>query len=346
MATPPEEFSGRKEQTHMKAIVFEGIEQVAYREVPMPQVPEGWTLIRVSHAGICGSDMTIFHGMHPRAKAPLIMGHEFSGYVASHHPIYPEGTLVTVFPYLSCGVCERCQNGQFHVCQDLKLVGIDRDGGMAEYAAVPASAVYPVAPGVSAKLAAFTEPVGISTHVVRAGGYRPGDSVVVFGAGGIGMATALTLRQFGAQHVIVSEPNGARRSLAKDLGFDTLDPDQDLVRQIYDRTDGIGAQFVYDCAGVQPVIDILPDAVKINGRIVIVAGYKRPPAMNFQKGMFREFSIQFVRNCTRQDYTLAGELVGKDPGYEAILNCTLPLSDCALGFAGPAGARKVLFRAE
>lgn len=330
----------------MRAIVYEGIKRVAYKEVPVPELKEGWTLIRVSHAGICGSDMTIFSGKHPRAKVPLIMGHEFSGYIASEHPDIAQGTLVTVYPYLPCRACERCANGQFHVCKVLRLIGIDMDGGMAQYVQVPNDCIYTVPQGVPPMLAAFIEPVGISVHVARTGGYRSGDSAVVFGAGGIGLSTAITLRSFGAEHLMICEPNAARRELAQSLGFDVLDPEKDVVRQIYDRTDGDGAQFVFDCAGAQPVIDLLPDAVKINGKIVLVAGYKNPPQMDLQKGMFREFSIQFVRNCTRQDFGIACDLVGKGLGYDKILNCELPLSEAERGFAQPANAYKVIFNAE
>lgn len=329
----------------MKAIVFEGTNKVEYKEVPMITPREGWTLVRVSHAGICGSDMTIFSGKHPRAKAPLIMGHEFSGYIASPHPKYKEGTLVTVFPYLPCMKCERCINGQYHVCKSLKIIGIDLDGGMGEYVQVPEDAIYPVPEGVDPAVAAFIEPVGIAVHVARKGGYRPGDSAVVFGAGGIGLSTAITLRKFGALDLVISEPNPARQELARSLGFDVLDSEKDIVQQIYDRTDGNGAQFIFDCAGVQPVIDVLPDAVKINGTIVIVAGYKNPPAMNFQKGMFREFDIRFTRNCTREDFSIACKLMGENLGYDKILNYIIPLSKCQEGFNPPKSAYKVIFEA-
>ncbi len=329
----------------MKALVFEGTDQVVYREVPDIELRKGWTLIRVAYAGICGSDVTILKGKHPRAKAPLIMGHEFSGYVASENPKYPEGTLVTAFPYLPCGVCERCRNGQFHVCESLKLIGIDLDGGMAEYVQVPDEMICPVPEGTNPQAAAFIEPVGISVHAARKGGYHPGDSVLMFGAGGIGLSTAITLQSFGAEKLIICEPNPLRRAMAEELGFETLDPNQDVIKQVYDRTDGMGADYVYDCAGVQPVADLLPDAVKINGRIVIVAGYKNPPVMNFQKGMFREFDIQFIRNCTRKDFEIATGLVGKGLGYEKLLNCTLPLSQGSEGFNPPSYACKVMFQA-
>lgn len=328
----------------MKAIVFEGPQKVEYKEIPMIIPKEGWTLIKVSHAGVCGSDMTIFSGKHPRAKAPLVMGHEFSGYIASLNPYFTEGTLVTVFPYLPCGICERCKHGQFHVCKSLKLIGIDLDGGMAEYVQVPNNVICAVPEGISPELAAFIEPVGISVHSARKGGYNPGDSVVVFGAGGIGLSTAITLRSFGAEHLIICEPNPTRRALAKELGFDVVDPDRDVIEEIYERTNGDGAEYVFDCAGAQPVIDILPDVVKINGKIVIVAGYKNPPAMDFQKGMFKEIDIQFVRNCTRQDFLIACDLIGKKLGYDKLLNYILPLSEIKNGFAPPSSAYKVMFK--
>ena len=327
----------------MKALVYEGTNRVMFQEVPMIRPREGWTLIQVAYAGICGSDVTILKGKHPRAKAPLIMGHEFSGTIASDHPRYPRGTLVTAFPYLPCGICERCRNGQFHVCESLKLIGIDLDGGMAEYVQVPDEMICPVPEGIDPQTAAFIEPIGISVHAARKGGYRPGDSVLVFGAGGIGLSVAITLRSFGAEKLMMCEPNPLRRAMAEDLGFEVLDPESDIIKQVYDRTDGMGDDYVYECAGVQPVAELLPDAVKINGRIVVVAGYKTPPVMNFQKGMFREFEIRFVRNCTRQDFTIATGLAGRRLGYEKLLNYTLPLSQGEKGFAPPPSACKVMF---
>jgi 2-desacetyl-2-hydroxyethyl bacteriochlorophyllide A dehydrogenase len=329
----------------MKAIVYEGPKQIAFRDLPVPRVKEGRALIKVSHAGICGSDMTIYLGKHPRAKAPLVPGHEFSGWVASEHPLLPLGTLVTVFPYLSCGKCEMCASGRSNACTTMQLIGIDQDGGMAEYVLVPEDSLYLPPAGVDPALAAFIEPIGISVHAMRFGGYRPGDRVLIFGAGSIGMTIALTLRQYGARNLMICEPNPDRVKVAQELGFDAFQADEDTLAKIYSRCDG-GADCVYDCAGHQSVIDVLPDAVKIGGKIIIVAGYKNPPTMNFQKGMMREFSVQFVRNCLRDDYAVACELAGRESGYRKLLNKILPPEQCEEGFqllARPSDAVKVMF---
>lgn len=335
----------------MRAIRYLQPEKVRLDAVNKPEPSPEQVLLRVSHAGICGSDMTIYSGKHPRAKPPLILGHEFSGFIlghefsgfiASHHPHYGEGTLVTVYPHRPCGCCAACLRGLRHTCSRLKIIGIDEDGGMADWAVVPQDAVYALPSGVSGALAAFAEPVSVGVHALRHGKFRLGDSAVIFGAGGIGLSIAITLRAFGAEKLLLCEPNEKRRKIAEELGF-ALSGKDAPVQSILDFTGGDGADFVLDCAGHQSVADILPDAVRIGGSIIMVAGYKTPPAFNFQKGMMREFDIRFVRNSGRDDFVIACGLIQRGLGYERLLNCVLSPEEARQGFDGPADALKVLF---
>jgi 2-desacetyl-2-hydroxyethyl bacteriochlorophyllide A dehydrogenase len=326
--------------------VYEGPGRLAVRDIPVPEAEEGWTLVKTAYAGICGSDMTIYAGKHPRAKSPLVLGHEFSGYIASENPDFEPGALVTVYPYLYCGKCEICESGFQNACRLMRLIGIDLDGGMAEYVRVPNDSIYAAPDGVSPKLAAFVEPCGISVHAMRHGGYRPGDSVAVFGAGPIGLATAITLRESGAKNLWVLEVGEKRRMLARSLGFHTIDSGRSAAEEIRERTDGLGVDCVFDCAGHQSVVDAMPDAVKIGGTAILVAGYKTPPVVDFQKGMMREFSIRFVRNCKRRDFRTAMGLVSSCKDYEALLTNTFPIDGAQAGFdlmAKPDGAMKILF---
>jgi threonine dehydrogenase-like Zn-dependent dehydrogenase len=289
--------------------------------------------------------MMIYFGKHPRAKAPLILGHEFSGYIASKHPILPEGTLVTVYPHIYCGKCEVCLAGASNVCLTIKVIGVDLDGGMVDYVLVPLDAVYKTPENVSPKLAAFIEPISVSVHAMRQGGYRPGDGVVVFGAGPIGMATALTLRQYGAGDLVIVEPNATRLEIAKSLDFDTIPFGADTRNDIHSRMHG-GGDCVFDCAGHQSVIDILPDVTHINGKIVIVAGYNNPPQMDFYKCVMKQLAIQFVRNCARRDFVIACELTGRESSYEKLINYVFPATDAQKGFdllSKPNDAAKVMF---
>lgn len=332
----------------MKSVVYVGAENVEFREIPKVESKEGWTRIKVSHAGICGSDLNIYFGTHPRAKAPLVMGHEFSGYVDEDNSVYPKGTLVTVNPLLSCGECEPCKSGQSHVCNTLKLLGIDCDGGFAEYALVPNDKMIALPEGVSGKMGAFIEPVAVAVHALREGGYNPGDNAVVFGAGTIGLNVAMTLKCFGATDVTVVETNEFRCNMAKELGFKVINPiKENAVEEIKKATNGNGADFVVDCAGNQAVANCLIDAVKVRGTVLIVAGYKKPAELPLIQGMFKEISIKFVRVYTHKDFAIAAEMVGKDKNFERLITHVLAPEDAKKGFellTTGADAIKVLYK--
>ena len=121
----------------MKAIKFLGANKIGVVDTKTPETPAGWAKIKVAYAGICGTDLNIYAGTHPRAKAPLTMGHEFSGVLENDTSTMKKGTRVTVYPLISCGHCTPCRTGNAHVCNTLGLYGIDKDGGFAEYAFVP-----------------------------------------------------------------------------------------------------------------------------------------------------------------------------------------------------------------
>ena len=309
----------------MQAIIYEGANQLAVKDIPVPQVKEGYALVKVSHAGICGTDLHIYAGLHPRAKAPLVMGHEFSGTLESDDvPGIAKGTRVTVYPLLSCGHCTPCREGNSHVCNTLGLLGIDCDGGFAQYVQVPKESIIPLADNVSNKLGAFVEPAAVAVHALRERGYTPGDNAVVFGCGTIGMVVALTLRVFGCQDLVMMETDPARAALAREMGFEVQDPTKlgDMGDYCKSRTGGDGYDWVFDCAGVQPVADVLLDAVKVKGHILVVASYSKPVAMPYFKGMAKETDIQFTRVYRLKDFALAAQIVGADPNYEKTVSYT------------------------
>lgn len=333
----------------MKAIVYEGPETVTLHQVERPAVREGYALIRVAYAGVCGSDLSIYYGTHPRAKAPLVLGHELSGTVVEGHPCLASGTPVTVNPLICCGHCEPCKTGNEHVCETLRLLGIDRDGAMGEYLLVPVDRIVPLPEGVDLREGALIEPIAVAVHTVRETGYVPGDSAVIFGAGTIGLCLALTLRAYGATRLTVVEINDRRRGLAAELGFDTLNPaEEDAVAAIRTRTGGSGADVVYDCAGHQSVADLLPDAVKVRGTIVVVAGYKKPPALNLIQGMFKEFRMLFVRVYREKDFRIAGDLLANVKDYARLITHELPPEKAREGFdhmlSPDTNAVKILFK--
>jgi len=294
----------------MKSIVYRSAQDVSFEQKPVPDVGPGEVLIKVAYVGVCGSDMNIYQGVHPRAQAPLVMGHEFSGTIEKGHPTLAKGTPVTVYPLLSCGHCEPCLNGYAHVCNTLRLIGIDCDGGMAEYVKVPADKVLEIPKTLSLKLGAFLEPVAVGVHAVRRSGYKPGDRAVVFGAGPIGLCVASCLKYFGASKVIVVEANPYRLSVAQKLGFTTIDASKEDVRaKIKDYTDGFNADFAFDCAAHPSVQTVLMDVIKVQGTAVIVGSYKKPPEVDLLKVEFKELTVIGIRVYERRDFEIATQIL-------------------------------------
>ena len=167
----------------MKALVYAGPKKAELRDVETGEKKEGQIKIDVTYCGVCGSDIGIYLGTHPRAKAPLVFGHEFLGVAAEDGKRIKKGDRVVPYPLLSCGHCKACRNGNEHVCNTLGLIGIDVDGGMCESVYVDEDVLYKVPEGVSDKAAAVIEPLAVLVHAIHMSGFEPLDTAVVAGAG-------------------------------------------------------------------------------------------------------------------------------------------------------------------
>ncbi len=174
----------------MKAAVLTEFKHIEWKDVPEPEFGDTEVLIKVSYASICGSDQHVYNGeFGPRVTLPVIQGHEFVGTVADMGREvrgYKEGDRVAVDPIVWCGECPACQIQHYPACTSLRLIGIDMDGGFAEYAAADASMLYPVAPVVSDRDAALTEPYSIGFHASKRAEIKKGDTLAFYGGGKIG----------------------------------------------------------------------------------------------------------------------------------------------------------------
>lgn len=318
----------------MRAAVWTG-GAVVTQEVDDPEIPEGGVLVRVGHVGLCGTDFAILHGRHPRARPPLVMGHELAGVVrSSRDPSFAPGDLVVAEPLISCGKCRACRTGHTHICRDLGLYGIDRPGGLAEYVALPAAVLHRLPAETDPVLAALTEPLAVAVHAVRLSGLARGDVVAVFGAGPIGVLTALVARLDGARQIVVAEPNEWRASVATQLGF-RVAPDAAGLRGIVaSLTDGEGADVVFDTAGHPSVAPELATAARVLGTIVMVAVYKEAAPIDLRRLNFAEQTVRGVRVYTRDDVTRAVALVRSgELGLERLPVQVFPLDSAAEAFA-------------
>lgn len=313
----------------MKAAVWTGADQVEVAGVPRPEVPEGWALVKVAYNGVCGTDLSIFHGSHPRASAPLIMGHEMSGWVEVAGTSGPSaGTMVTVEPLITCGRCKACRDGHPHVCRNLGLYGIDAPGGMAEYVALPPGVLHAVPDGVDPLTAALAEPLAVAVHAVNLSGMEQGDTVAVYGAGPIGVLTALVARHEGAGTVVIAEPSPWRRQVAAGLGFSVVPDGSFMVETLAHLTDGEGADTTFDTAAHPSVAAEVTDATRVLGRIVVVGVYKEPTPINLQAVCFKEQSFMGVRVYTSTDVARAIELIASDAlGLDSFPTKVFPLAE-------------------
>jgi (R,R)-butanediol dehydrogenase/meso-butanediol dehydrogenase/diacetyl reductase len=320
-------------------------------DMPRPEPKPGQVLIRVAFAGICGSDLSILGGKHPRAKPPLVMGHEFSGSVAQ----LPDngakalgiGDAVTVFPLLSCGECYVCEMGLPHVCRELRLLGIDTHGAFAEYVLADQSAVLKIPRQLSPRIAALVEPLAVCIHAARMSRLQVGDTVVVTGAGPIGLLMARVAQAAGAGQVIVTEVSPARIGGARKMDLNVVDAsDARYVSQVIELCGGRGGDVVFEATGHPSVAADLMQLVRIRGQIVQVGIFKDPVALDLRTLNFHEVDLVGSRVYTKQDFAAAIELAASGKlDLEACISHILPLSSGSEGFAaaGSAESLKVLF---
>ncbi len=203
----------------MKALVYEGVEQVAFRDVPNTVPREAEHLIRIEAAGICGSDMHAYLGHDARRPAPLILGHEAAGVVVGGPR---DGTRVTINPLVACGVCRACTAGRENLCPDRQIISMPpREGAFAQYVAMPDANLVEVPDHVSFTKAALAEPLAVSWHAVRLSleALQPDmdRKALVIGGGAIGVAAALALTAAGVGDVVIVEPNDRRRTYLQEI---------------------------------------------------------------------------------------------------------------------------------
>jgi len=281
----------------MKAAVLQDWREIAVEEVERPPIGDHEALLRVVYTGVCGSDVHIFNGTNPIARTPLVPGHEFFGHVAAANGALPDsirvGDRVVAQPLVSCGHCPACDRGLPHVCASLIVIGVNQDGGFAEFVRVPAEKLIAVPEALPDEVAALTEPFAVGHHACRRTGLRDGESVLIVGCGPIGLYAAIMARQLGAASVVVSEPLAERRAFAESFGFTAIDPG--LSSGLHDlraQTGNRGFDVVIETSGVDAGLNCAVEAAAVRARIVSLgfpAG--NVAAYNVTRAIVKELSL-------------------------------------------------------
>jgi threonine dehydrogenase-like Zn-dependent dehydrogenase len=258
----------------MLAAKFLGRRDVRIDDYPVPKIADDELLVRVAACGVCGTDIHIYEGEVPLAKFPVIAGHEFSGTVEKVGSAVADisaGDKVVVEPNLFCSRCHYCRTGKKHFCVNWQGIGLTRDGGFAEFARIPRQAAYVMPESLSFTKGALFEPVACVLHGIERTKMEPGSSVVVCGAGSIGLLFVHLLKRLGAGQVIVSEPDKTKREIALRLGANlALSPKETQLKEaVMDRTGGFGADIAIDASGLPEVVSSLVDLVQNTGTVLI-----------------------------------------------------------------------------
>jgi len=259
----------------MKACVLHGIADFRYEEVPTPSPRPGEVLVEVNACGVCGSDIprVFSKGTY---RFPTIPGHEFSGIVAAAGPDGTGAGLVgrpvTVFPLIPCRKCAACEAGAFAQCADYDYLGSRSDGAFAEYVRVPEWNLVPLPDGVTFEEAAMTEPCAVALHAVRQAAIEPGDTVLITGAGPIGLMVAMWARIDGAGQILLADIDHAKLEFAQRLGFDrTFNPARSgSVAAWVQDTAALGADLAIDAAGSPAAVESCLASARVFGRVILL----------------------------------------------------------------------------
>ena len=323
----------------MKAVIKEkkGIDNIVYKDVPVPKINEDEVLIKVKAAGICGTDIHIFHDKFPYWP-PVILGHEFSGIIekaGKNIKYFKIGDRVTSEPHQKvCGFCKYCRLGLIHLCSEKRSPGWGIDGAMTSYIKLPERLIHRLPDNVSYLEGAVIEPASTVTHaVIERGKISPEDFVVVIGPGPIGLIAAQAARAAGAKKVAIAGVEidaEYRLKVAKELGIDHIInvQKQDLEEFILSKTGDRGADMVIECSGSEAGINTSIDILAKGGKLAAM-GMSGKEYMNIKwsSAIFKELDIYTSLSSTYTSWNLAiSMLEEKKLDLSKIISHKFPLS--------------------
>ena len=330
----------------MKAAVIREYGKIAMEEVEKPVLLDNNVLIRVKYASICGSDQHIFKGeFHPRTKLPLIPGHEFAGVieeVGRNVKNLTPGEKVTVDPIIWCGKCAACKVGHYPACTSLKLIGIDLDGGFAEYVSAPSDMVFKVPAHISDEYAALVEILSIGFHASARAGLEKHDDILIVGSGKVGNSILHAAKTITDGRIILADILDERLAIASSAFPDitTINITRtDPVAFIKELTNGKGVDIAFEAVGHEvpiagkfnPVRTCI-NAIKGGGKVCVLGLSDHPSEILMKELIWKEARI-IASRVSHGEFSKAIDALDKgtlDP--DKMITGVLNLEDAQNGF--------------
>lgn len=279
----------------------------------IPSIREGEALLKLLYGGICGSDLGTYRGTFAYVSYPRIPGHEFSAEIidiSKNNRGLEKGMVVTANPYFNCGTCYSCRRGLVNCCMHNQTLGVQRDGVFAQYVTMPIERIYD-GKGLPAKTLALIEPFCIGFHGVKRANIKPGDKVLIIGAGTIGMLAMIAAKHFGAK-VYMSDIAQDKLDYALKIGADGVILNKNtetLKAEVSTITNGDGFDVAIEAVGLPSTFQDCIDATAFGGTIVLIGIGKLNLDFNFTIIQKKELNILGSRNALREDFEQLIEIV-------------------------------------
>jgi L-iditol 2-dehydrogenase len=342
----------------MKALLLPEYKKLEYVDFDDPPILDDEVLVRVKACGICGSDIHGYDGSTGRRIPPVIMGHEASGEIVEVGRTVSNwkiGDRVTFDSTIYCNECAYCRRGLINLCDNRRVLGVSCDeylqhGAFAEYVAIPQQILTRIPDGVSYDKAAMVEPISIAFHAVNLSPIHLGNTVVVVGAGMIGLLVIQALRLAGCGQIIAIDIDPSKFDLAYHFGADEcLMSHPDNVRQrVFELTEGQGASVSYDVVGLSSSLEVALAAVKKGGQITLVGNFKPTVDLPLQKVVNRQITLQGSCASNGEYPAVLNMLARGSIQVDPIISAVAPLSDGAAWFerlySGDSALMKVILR--
>ena len=289
----------------IKSLSCDAPGKLIYRDAEFPFPKDGEVILKVTHIGICGTDLHAFEGNQPFFQYPRILGHELAAVVEDANGIegFTRGEQVTIIPYFSCGQCIACRKGRTNCCVNIRVFGVHIDGGMREFISVPATALVKSS-GLIAELLALTEPLAIGAHGVGRAEINEKNTILVIGSGPIGLATMMMAKVAGARVIAIDKSQRRLEFAVSNKNADHIinSTEEDALEKIKDFTNGDMPDVVFDATGNRSAINGGFSFVSHGGKYVLIGLQKEEIVFSHPEFHKREATLMSSRNATRKDF--------------------------------------------
>lgn len=317
----------------MRAVVMHGPGDVRVETAPDARRNAGEALLRVRRVGLCGSDLNSYRGRNPLVSFPRIPGHEIAATIVdldADHPAHlAVGMDVTLSPYTCCGQCPSCRNGRSNACRDNQTLGVQRDGALAEFLAIPAEKLF--VGNLTLEELCLVEPLTVGCHAVARAEVTEKDVVAIFGCGGVGLGAVAASAFYGAT-TIAMDIDDAKLEIARKAGAGHIinTKRQDLKEVLADLTGGDGPDVVIEAVGTAETFRAAVELVAFTGRVVYIGYAKEPVTYETRLFVQKELNILGARNALPEDFRQVIQMLEQHRfPVDAAISTIAPLEETA-----------------